>query len=87
MWAEEDSLEFIKYSNYFVPERETQLDTICRLIPAGPEPFHVLELCCGEGLLAGAIVERFPNCTVHGFDGSPEMLGQAAWKPWAGVCS
>jgi len=23
-----------------------------RLIPAQPEPFHVVELCCGEGLLA-----------------------------------
>jgi tRNA (cmo5U34)-methyltransferase len=78
MWAEEDSLEFIEYGKYFVPERETQLDTICRLISDSPEPFHVLELCCGEGLLAETVLERFPNCTVHGFDGSAEMLGQAA---------
>ena len=77
MWAEEDSEEFIEYGKYFVPEREVQLDVICRLIPAGQAPFHVLELCCGEGLLAENILERFPNCTVHGYDGSPEMLRQA----------
>ncbi|UCG25489.1 MAG: class I SAM-dependent methyltransferase [Chloroflexota bacterium] len=78
MWSEEDSREFIDYGKYFVPGREVQLDTICRLIPADPEPFHVLELCCGEGLLAEAILERFPRCTVHGYDGSPEMLRQAS---------
>ena len=78
MWAEEDSQHFIEYGKYFVPEREAQLETICRLIPASPEPFHVLELCCGEGLLAEAILERFQNCTVHGLDGSSEMLRHAA---------
>ncbi len=78
MWSEEDSREFVEYGVYFVPEREAQLDTICRLIPDCTEPFHVLELCCGEGLLAEVILDRFPNCTVHGYDGSPEMLRQAA---------
>lgn len=77
MWNEEHSREFIDYGHYFVPQREAQLDIVCRLIPPGDEAFHVLELCCGEGLLAEAILERFPNCTLHGYDGSPEMLKQA----------
>ena len=78
MWNEDDSREFINYGRTFVPEREVQLETICRLIPAISEPFHVLELCCGEGLQAEVILERFPNCTLHGADGSPEMLDQAS---------
>jgi tRNA (cmo5U34)-methyltransferase len=77
-WSEDDSREFINFGRYFVPEREVQLETICRLIPAVSEPFQVLELCCGEGLLAEMILERFPNCTLYGYDGSAEMLGQAS---------
>jgi tRNA (cmo5U34)-methyltransferase len=78
MWGEDDSLEFMDYGRYFVPDRETQLAIISRLIPGAAEPFHVLELCCGEGLLAEAILERHHGCTVHGYDGSPAMLGQAS---------
>jgi tRNA (cmo5U34)-methyltransferase len=47
------------------------------LIPSRDEPFHILELCCGEGLLAAALLERFPACVVHGFDGSTGMLQHA----------
>ena len=52
LWSEESSQYFIDYAAYYVPDRSAQLDTIGRLIPAQPEPFHVVELCCGEGLLA-----------------------------------
>lgn len=77
-WDESDSETFIDYGRYFVPERETQISIISDLIPAVARPFRVLELCCGEGLLAGAILERYPNSTVYGYDGSAEMLQQAA---------
>ena len=73
-WDEQSSKLFIDYGRYFVPERELQIQTICDLIPPLDGPFHLLELCCGEGLLAGALLERFPDCIVHGFDGSAEML-------------
>lgn len=76
-WTEADSQNFIDFGRYFVPERETQLRTICDLIMSSDTPFEILELCCGEGLLAGALLERFSKATVHGFDGSPEMLKQA----------
>jgi tRNA (cmo5U34)-methyltransferase len=76
-WGESSSQTFIDYGRYFVPERETQIGIICDLIPALDRPFKVLELCCGEGLLAGAILERYPNAAVYGYDGSPEMLQQA----------
>ena len=34
-WSEENSQEFIDYGRYFVPERETQMAIINRLMPAG----------------------------------------------------
>jgi tRNA (cmo5U34)-methyltransferase len=76
-WSEENSRFFIQYADYFVPDRESQIRTICSLVPDPGEPFRVLELACGAGLLAGTLLERFPNCTVYGLDGSHEMLQTA----------
>jgi tRNA (cmo5U34)-methyltransferase len=76
-WDETASQHFIDYGHYFVPEREQQMEIFCTLIPARAEPFNVLELCCGAGVLAGAILARHPTATVYGYDGSREML-QAA---------
>jgi tRNA (cmo5U34)-methyltransferase len=76
-WSEAASRTFIDLGRYFVPEREQQIAAFVDLIPARDQPFSVLELCCGEGLLAGALLERFPTCTVYGFDGSPAMLEHA----------
>jgi tRNA (cmo5U34)-methyltransferase len=76
-WSEENSQTFIEYGQYFVPAREQQLDTICLLIPPRKNPFNVVELCCGEGRLAGAILERHPASTVFGYDGSLEMMRAA----------
>lgn len=73
-WSEESSQYFSDYAAYFVPDRAVQLDTICALIPAGAAPFHVVELCCGEGLLARAILKRFTGSYFHGYDGSSTML-------------
>ena len=76
-WSEESSQYFLDYAAYFVPDRAVQIETICALIPARREPFHVVELCCGEGLLARAILERFPSSCLHGYDGSRTMLEKA----------
>ena len=76
-WREEDSQYFIDYGRYFVPDRPAQLQTICDLIPPRFEPFQVLELCCGEGLLAEAILRQYASATVRGLDGSPAMLARA----------
>lgn len=76
-WNESDSQIFADYGRYFVPDRERQIETICALIAPRNGPFNVIELCCGEGLLADAILQRLPNCTVHGYDGSHEMLKRA----------
>jgi tRNA (cmo5U34)-methyltransferase len=76
-WSEESSQHFIDYAAYFVPDRAVQIDTIGALIPPSTAPFHVVELCCGAGLLARAILERFPTARLHGYDGSPTMLNKA----------
>ena len=75
-WKEEDSQNFIDYGKYFVPNRESQINCICGLIPCPSGPAHILDLCCGEGLLTQALLDRFPECQVHGLDGSPKMIAR-----------
>ncbi|MCA9963264.1 MAG: class I SAM-dependent methyltransferase [Anaerolineales bacterium] len=77
VWREADSQAFIDYGRYFVPERELQIKLFCDLVPGENGRFDILELCCGAGLLAEALLTRFPTVIVHGYDGSPEMLTHA----------
>lgn len=60
-----------------MPDREWQLQAICALIPSRPEPFIILELGCGEGLLAEALLDHFPQAVLYGLDGSLKMLQTA----------
>ena len=76
-WTEEASQEFIDYGRYFVPARETQLNIISSLIPPRDDVFEVIELACGEGLLAETILQQHPTAIVQGYDGSPAMLAKA----------
>lgn len=79
-WSEDTSRHFIDHGAYFVPERETQIETICSVIPAPSGPAHIVEICCGEGLLAEALARRFPAATIHALDGSDTMLASTAAK-------
>jgi tRNA (cmo5U34)-methyltransferase len=76
-WSENNTRAFLDRGKYFVFEREFQMETLCRLIPDPGRPFRVLELCCGEGLLAEQVLERFSGVEAHGLDGSPGMLAAA----------
>lgn len=76
-WNEELSREFIDYGRYFVPERERQLQTIVDLLPHSSKPGVIIDLCCGEGLLAEAILEQRSEATVYGLDISAEMRQRA----------
>lgn len=75
-WTESNSAEFIEHGLDFGPDRETQMETLCGVI-APPTGGHVVELCCGEGLLSTRLLNRFPVITVHGYDGSPLMIQRA----------
>jgi ubiquinone/menaquinone biosynthesis C-methylase UbiE len=76
-WQEADSETFVEYGSYFIPEREVQTDVICSLIPPVSGEGRMLDLCCGEGVLTYALLERFPNSHVFGYDGSQTMLDTA----------
>jgi tRNA (cmo5U34)-methyltransferase len=75
-WVEDDSQEFIDHGRYFVPEREEQIATVLDLIPE-PGDGLLVDLCCGEGLLSAALLERFPRARVLAMDLSPTMLEKA----------
>jgi tRNA (cmo5U34)-methyltransferase len=79
-WTEDSSRRFLDYGRYFVPEREHQMEIIRALIPAGQSPFQIVELCCGEGLLAEALLEAYPAASLLGLDGSREMLDRAGQR-------
>jgi SAM-dependent methyltransferase len=76
-WSEENSRSFLDSGRYYVPDREEQIDIVCSMVPALEEPFRVLELACGPGLLAKALLQRYPSCSVLGLDGSGLMLQTA----------
>lgn len=76
-WSESNSQDFLNYGRYFVPDRERQLQILAGLVQPIARPLHVIELGCGEGLLAEAVLERFPYSVVHALDGSDEMLARA----------
>ena len=73
-WEEENSQDFIDYGKYFVPDREIQINCICEVIPSPSESAYILDLCCGEGLLTRALLDKFPESHVYGLDGSPKMI-------------
>src|SRR3712207_3018710 len=76
-WQETDSETFVEYGTYFIPDREVQTDIICSLIPPEAGESRMLDLCCGEGVLTYALLERFPDSRVLGYDGSETMLDTA----------
>lgn len=76
-WTEETSRLFIDYGRYFVPERDRQMSMIAALLSCLEGPGLILELCCGEGLLAEVLLDCLPAVTVHGLDGSAEMRQRA----------
>ena len=73
-WEEGNSQDFIDYGKYFVPDREVQINGICEAISPPSEPAYILDLCCGEGLLTRALLDKFPECQVYGLDGSLKMI-------------
>lgn len=54
--------------------------------PPGDAPLAVLELGTGTGLLTEMVLDRFPEATLLGVDGSPQMLSRASARlaPCAG---
>lgn len=79
-WDEETSQDYLDYGRYFVPEREHQMRIMVDLLRNIPGPINVLELCCGEGLLAELLLDEIANTTYWGLDGSELMLERASQR-------
>jgi tRNA (cmo5U34)-methyltransferase len=76
-WDEETSRSYLDYGRYFVPARELQMHIMVNLLKGLPRPCTILELCCGEGLLAEMLLDELPSSSYWGLDGSALMLEQA----------
>ena len=77
-WTEHDSNTFLRDADCFVPDRELVVDSICRLIPALSDSDLVVELCCGDGALSEAILDRVECVRVLALDASDVMLDSCA---------
>jgi len=75
-WDEHDSHDFIDLGRFFVPGREEQVAAVLDMVP-DPGDGLLVDLCCGEGLLSRALLERFPRARVLAMDLSPAMLEHA----------
>lgn len=75
-WTDANSETFISLGDVFVPDREAQLNAICGLVPESSS--LIVELSCGEGLLAERLLGQFPSGRLVAFDASPAMLERAA---------
>jgi tRNA (cmo5U34)-methyltransferase len=77
-WTEGDSEQFLDLSRFVVPERAAQFAAFCELVPGEVPGCQIVDLCCGEGILAACLLERFSAASVHGYDGSEVMLAHAS---------
>ena len=75
-WNESDSGNFIDFGRFFVPDREEQIAAVLDVMP-DPGDGLLVDLCCGEGLLSRALLERFPRARGLALDLSPAMLARA----------
>ncbi|EDP66444.1 Methyltransferase type 12 [alpha proteobacterium BAL199] len=73
-WTEAESTVYRDLSRYAVPQRETQIALIVDRVARSAAIGDVLEICCGEGLLTAALLDRLPDTRVHAYDGSDSML-------------
>jgi tRNA (cmo5U34)-methyltransferase len=78
-WTEEDSELFRQFAAIAVPARDEQIATLAALIPfERDDAFRVVELGCGDGALAFAILDYFRHATVTALEKSQTMRVHAA---------
>lgn len=78
-WTESDSFLYQRLAPVAVPARPEQMAALLALLPFKyGQPFHVLELGCGQGFLSWALLDCFPQARLVALDGSAAMRAQAA---------
>lgn len=77
-WQETDSEAFARLGEVLTPGREEIGRALLDHVPARRgEPFLAVDVGCGTGWLAEAVLRGFPNSRVLALDGSEEMLRRA----------
>jgi tRNA (cmo5U34)-methyltransferase len=73
-WREDDSATYRDLAAVAVPRRLEMLATLIALVPLSPdESARIVELASGEGRLAAALLECFPQATLVALEGSESM--------------
>ncbi len=75
-WAEFCGLRLRVAPGVFVPRRRTAL-LVERAVALAPAGGVLLDLCCGSGAVAAAVLERRPDLTVHASDLDPAAVACA----------
>nr|ADC35901.1 methyltransferase type 12 [uncultured bacterium 59] len=77
-WTEEDSGAFLDIAAVAVPRRIEMMATMISLVPFLPsETPRIVELGVGDGRLASAMLDCFPEATLVALDGSESMRNAA----------
>ena len=78
-WTENDSSTYRVIAPVAVPRRQDMMASLLAAVPFGAdEPVKILELGSGDGLLAEALLNQFPQATLTALDGSESMRREAA---------
>jgi tRNA (cmo5U34)-methyltransferase len=73
-WTEDDSRTYREIAPVAVPQRDEMVATLLSAAPfAAGDRIKILELGSGDGLLADALLARFPHATLTALDGSESM--------------
>lgn len=75
-WERKEEVKhFVERADLVIPRRREQIEFIVQLIPhERSSPIRVLDLGAGQGTLAEAVLEAFPNSHVVCLDGSAVMM-------------
>jgi tRNA (cmo5U34)-methyltransferase len=77
-WSEEDSATYRAIAQVAVPRRRDMVETLLATAPFPTDaPLKILELGSGDGLLAEAMLTRFPLASLTALDGSESMRSEA----------
>lgn len=78
-WNEDDSAVYRAIAAVAVPRRSEMTTALVVAAPfAADDPIKILELGSGDGLLAAALLQRFPRASLTALDGSESMRREAA---------
>jgi len=78
-WTEDESELYLELATVAIPGGDEQIATVVALLPfEAQSQFKVLDLGAGEGALAFAILDSYPNASVIALDGSEVMRARAS---------